>query len=383
MPPPDEHELLDLIYRAGIEPEEFPALLRGLAEAFSAEAANCNVLDARLENANLCATHGIAPEHVRSYAEYFGERDEWRLGARRHGMSPAVVYRGPQLVTDAALARSEFHADYLARLDLFHWCGARIARWEGGEAVISLQRARRRGPFSTEEVRRLQQLVPHLARAVRLSRTLADVRREAAAWRGLADGDPVGFLLVEGATGRLVSANPRGEALLRDGSALTVREGRVAARRPGDDARLAALLAAAAGRDDTGAASAESHLAIPRPDSPRPLLVTLVARPLPEAALAPASVRLVALQVVDPDLRIPVPESLLRHWLGLTPSEARLARLLADGEPLARAADALRLTQGSARQYLKRIFRKTGCHRQSELVRAILSAGRCSRPPAG
>lgn len=61
----------------------------------------------------------------------------------------------------------------------------------------------------------------------------------------------------------------------------------------------------------------------------------------------------------------------LRTVFMLSPSEARVATLLFDGKTVAEAAAALGITYDTARQYLKRVFAKTGARRQAELVRLI------------
>jgi len=105
MPRYTEADLVHRFYEAGTDPERFSALLRALCDAFRAEAANCNVLDARLEDANRCFTHAIPEEFVRSYAEYYGERDEWRRGAVT-ARSPARVFRGKPIRLRAGAGRS-------------------------------------------------------------------------------------------------------------------------------------------------------------------------------------------------------------------------------------------------------------------------------------
>jgi DNA-binding CsgD family transcriptional regulator len=56
---------------------------------------------------------------------------------------------------------------------------------------------------------------------------------------------------------------------------------------------------------------------------------------------------------------------------GLTPAEARLCELLAEGMSLDRIAEATRVSKGTARQRLKSVFQKTSCHRQGQLVGLI------------
>jgi DNA-binding CsgD family transcriptional regulator len=61
----------------------------------------------------------------------------------------------------------------------------------------------------------------------------------------------------------------------------------------------------------------------------------------------------------------------IQTCLALSPAQARLAALLFDGKTVKQAAQDLQITEGSARQYLKKAFEKTGARRQIDLIRAI------------
>jgi DNA-binding CsgD family transcriptional regulator len=64
----------------------------------------------------------------------------------------------------------------------------------------------------------------------------------------------------------------------------------------------------------------------------------------------------------------------LQSYLALTPAQARLATLLFNGKTVKDAAHELGVTEGSARQYLKKVFQKTGAKRQIDLIRVIEAA---------
>ncbi|MCG8509493.1 MAG: helix-turn-helix transcriptional regulator, partial [Rhodospirillales bacterium] len=113
----------------------------------------------------------------------------------------------------------------------------------------------------------------------------------------------------------------------------------------------------------------ETILALPRKSSVRPLAVMAYPRVLANMD-EPSAVILIH----DPDLREGPSETDIAHILGITISEARLAKLLADGKPLRSACRMLGLTTESGRTYLKRIFQKTGTTRQAELVRVVLTS---------
>jgi DNA-binding CsgD family transcriptional regulator len=105
-----------------------------------------------------------------------------------------------------------------------------------------------------------------------------------------------------------------------------------------------------------------------RMGSSLPLRVTVA--PLSGAPRAAEPVALVYLD--DPALPRNGRGERLRVLYGLSPTESRLANLLLDGISTKEAASALRLTESSARFYLKKIFRATGVNTQSGLIRLML-----------
>ncbi len=68
-------------------------------------------------------------------------------------------------------------------------------------------------------------------------------------------------------------------------------------------------------------------------------------------------------QIIDP--------TVIRKVFGVTTAEARLASLLASGRSVREAAEALDISEGTARFVLKRIFSKLGVSRQAELVARV------------
>jgi len=77
----------------------------------------------------------------------------------------------------------------------------------------------------------------------------------------------------------------------------------------------------------------------------------------------------VVLVFVDPDSQPRSRSTVLRAAYGLSPSECRITELLAAGHTISDIADRSGRTVGGTRFQLKSIFRKTGTHRQTELVK--------------
>ena len=66
-------------------------------------------------------------------------------------------------------------------------------------------------------------------------------------------------------------------------------------------------------------------------------------------------------------------EEELRDLYGLTPAEGRLALAFLSEASIEVAAAHAGLTSGTARQYIKRIFKKTGTRNQAQLMKILLA----------
>jgi DNA-binding CsgD family transcriptional regulator len=69
------------------------------------------------------------------------------------------------------------------------------------------------------------------------------------------------------------------------------------------------------------------------------------------------------------------PSAIIAKTFRLTPSEAKLACIIARGAPPDIAARELKISRETARNQLKSVFAKTNTHRQSELVALLLQLG--------
>ena len=92
------------------------------------------------------------------------------------------------------------------------------------------------------------------------------------------------------------------------------------------------------------------------------------------AGLHPETRAVAALFLTDPDQELCLPAPTIARLFGLTLAESRLTALLADGNSLEQAAEALGISRHTARNQLKSIFQKTETHRQGELVRLVLTS---------
>lgn len=102
-----------------------------------------------------------------------------------------------------------------------------------------------------------------------------------------------------------------------------------------------------------------------------PLIAAVM--PVEEKALEASHIAAI-LYVLDPVLDIGRTLKPLCKLYHLSNVETELASLLASGHSLGDAAAQMRIQEQTARTYLKNIFIKTGAHRQTDLVRLLLSS---------
>ncbi len=175
---------------------------------------------------------------------------------------------------------------------------------------------------------------------------------------------------------RLVRTNSAAERLLGARDGLVDRDGVLEAVDLDDTTRLHAMLRALA---DASSPHADPSTADPpamrvrRASGAIPLSVAaLRAPPLPSAASVAR--RDVVLFVTDPEASLHPTEGAFVRLFGFTPAEARLARALCQGSTLDEAAAAFGTAANTVRVQLKALFKKTGTHRQAELLRVLLTS---------
>jgi DNA-binding CsgD family transcriptional regulator len=179
-------------------------------------------------------------------------------------------------------------------------------------------------------------------------------------------------VLVTGPGGCLLWANAAARQLLAAGDALRLESDRVRGLNSRDSLELAKAIEQAAGGEASAEPPRSRALCLSRGADRLPLQVLVV--PWAQSPGDPATSAAGATLVVhDPDVRMRADPSLLEQLYGMTPSQARLAALLAQGFGLGDAAALLGSTEHTVRSHLKRVFAKTGTKRQAELVHVLLS----------
>jgi DNA-binding CsgD family transcriptional regulator/PAS domain-containing protein len=265
--------------------------------------------------------------------------------------------------------------EWYGRHGLRYFIGAPIGETSKYTLMWSLQRSRKQGHASPEDIRLFELFHPHFCQALVLADRLGTLGSR---WRltvSLLDSVPQALFLLS-ADGELLFANAAGDRLLTEGDALQLSGSRLTARIHHENERLQQLIGDLL-RSENASTPKGEWLRISRASGRMPY--ALFASRIAMHEFSPLSDPPAVLVVAhDPTARMAVDPTELRQLYGLTEMEARLAAALAAGHDLASASVLLAIRPTTARVHLKAVFRKMEVNRQQDVIRilAALGAGR-------
>ncbi len=364
------------IYEAALDPSHWEVALAGIVNRSAPPRWDIAFLIwERLNPASgrFVGAFGVAEHARQGYLHFFAGRNLWSQHA--HALPVGTVAH-----TDTMLAREEFRQSDLYTGFLGNWdidaALIGVVDRSGPEHLGLVLPGPECGPLDHlhEAVRRY---VPHIKRATRISRKLGEANLRAANAELALDSSPSATFVL-GADLELLHANAKAQALLADGYG-DLREGRLRLRSRAAQAELDKVLSEAAG--------APSSAFTLEPDDlvPCRMLAMRIAAPMAQTLCGSIEGGRVLL-VGSPHpggVRLDLAERYM-EWFGLTPAEARLAALLAQGESLEDSAISRGVSINAERFLLKGVFAKTGATKQAQLVAMLRDApdGWITQPPA-
>lgn len=169
------------------------------------------------------------------------------------------------------------------------------------------------------------------------------------------------------ADGRVLGTNEIADEILANHDGLELTRDRMLRVTEENELSLEQLLHNA-GKGTRNGQPASSVLALRRGSLRSPL--TLLIR----ASAATGDEGSVLIMIMDSSLPVRPIESELRQLYGLSSMEARLANLLVQGHSLEECCQELGFRRSTGCTHLKRLFKKTGVHRQTVLVSLLLKS---------
>lgn len=338
-------EIIERIYAASVAPDRWPDALRALASAVDGTA--CGIRIEGIETPSFSQRWiGLDPAFERAYVEAYWNDDVWAAEGKRGRVGTAAV--GDALIAPDARRKNAFINELCAPYGIDDLVGGLVSLTP--QTMISFAAMRQRGqrPFDEGHAAAIEQLVPHMRRALMVEEALLGARSgEKTAW-AIVDRLPVGAFVFDSRR-RLLHANTAASRMMADGLVI-------------DSRPIRELLA-------TG----EPCIALANGRR-----LAAVAAPLPEAeslfGIASGRGRVLVV-VTDPSARTVPSAELLVQIYGLTAAEARVALLVGAGLAPKEAADQLGTAWNTVRAQLRAIYAKTYTSGQSALVRLLVMLG--------
>lgn len=289
------------------------------------------------------------------------------LAVRTMSAPAGTVLTDRMIMPRAEFERTEFYAGWVRPNGFDEQLHVRLDNDAHALVGLSVTRPRGAPEFDAAELTLAQRIAPHLRRAVATYERFQALGQTNAGLIGVLDRMRQ-CVFGLGADGRVVFANKAARAMLAQEDALRVENGLLAAAGAGQTRMIERMLGSIA----RGEAASVLHLE--RPDGRPPLQLEPVrlGGVASVSDLQPSLTLL--LWVLDPEVETRDVVARLRERYGLTATEAAVAFHAARGKGVAAVATALAIGQGTVRSHLKRVFEKTGTHRQAELAWIIASS---------
>jgi DNA-binding CsgD family transcriptional regulator len=364
-------ELVGAIYDCALDPRRWPETLTALHRTLGFATAILALNELPSGRLLLHVTSGVDSPWLERISNYGADIiDLWG--------GPTVAYGFPfdrvavlSRVNPAVLREpvNRYASEWALPQGLVDSVAIVVARDATSLGSIAMGRHVDAGPIGEAEVEATQLMLPHLQRAVAISRLLDGHTAAAADFAALVERlrSPVLVVTVDRA---LLHANHAARVLLEAGTTLAVYGNVLSSPTP----RVARALAAAVRRACTSdVALGEGSLAVPlRGEDGVHAAYVLpfqrrAVRALPAAEVA------AAIFVSSPRALPGATAQLVTALFGLTPTETRVFEAIAAGQRTAEVAHALGVAPSTVRTHLLRLYEKTGVHRQAELVQ--LAAG--------
>jgi DNA-binding CsgD family transcriptional regulator len=358
-------DLIGSIYDCALDPSQWDQTLADIKDALDCHGITLTLSDLRydrlllqkaagLEAATLAQLRKHAPEihaRLRDALASWPSLDEPHVVSRH--FSPAYIETSPYFQEwEKPTGIIDTMALFLMHTPL-HLAGLYLGRNVG------------QGIFTEREITLAKLLLPHVRRAVMISKVL-DIRAIAGERTAEALDALRCAVVLTNEHGTILHANRAGERMLHEGGPIQSDQGILQATAPPATAELRSALALAAG-NEAGIGKTGLAVRLTKPDAP-----PIFAHVLPltgsdfRTRLQPAAVAAVFIGA-PPDAQDGADS--VAAAFGLTPAETRVLASLFAGRTLTETAATLGIAGTTAKTHLEHIFLKTGVTRQAELMR--------------
>ncbi len=353
-------DTIGILYESALIPEMLGEALSAMVDLLDGDTCHLVGWDRETGIPSLSVSAGLAPDIGPGYAAHYAHIDPRRSLSMT--MAPGQILACHEHFDTRFVSSNEFYQDYLLpQVGLHHLLGAGDLIAESGQLVlIGFQRHVGHRHFNDEEIRLLEQLLPHLQRTLRLREKLALASDTATCAETTLENAHLATILLTSA-GKVLWSNRYAESLLSKGVWIHQSNARLRARDAAQDNALQTAIR------NTARHGQPANLNLGNAPSHCCLTLLNVSRRLSDHVDG----HVLVLISVSGGRRIASVQQLM-DLFRLSPAEARLTRALAQGESVERYADQEGLKRSTIKTQLTSALTKTGMRGQKDLIRLVI-----------
>ena len=356
--------ILQSFAKAVIDPKEWLPALLIMSDAMGAASCAMELADLNTGLASINCTYPLDTHVVRLYEERIYHINPRVHRARKVPVGMIVDDRHLLVPDDPNMG--EF-IDWLDHTPNQFVEGAKLLQENGQEIYFGSYFSKAHGPPDASHGKIHRLVVPNLINFISIGRVFSQnkLNNELVTQQELDSGKP--FALLNGAGG-IIECSVGFESVLKSGSLLAIRNGRLVAARVEQRRLIDHFLRSAVG--ERRYLEPPMPIRLTGPSNPKGLVLRAV--PLPPRDDVFDTFRPSAMiTITDLDQPMRVRRRELMALFDLTQREADVAALIGEGFTNERAAHELAISLYTVKQHLKVVFSKMGVDRQSDLVALI------------
>lgn len=359
--------LLDALYFAPYEASGWQEFLNRMVNLSGSRSARILVMNKDANEVfNGVQVNTDAKAH-KAFVEHYVNLCPWRPGLEN--LPPGQFYSSflDGICDQKTFYRSEFFNDWARELDIHHGASGTVWQHDGQTIQMFMQRTGGQGHFTRAETNAFNALAPHIRRALRLEAIMHQRNQQQ------------DYLEQQGRFSALLLLNVRGEVVYASDSAWEMLQAEPAIRlharklrlqdKAGQD-QLDKLLTVSFDSGNAHAPVTGGVVPVWRYGRTPLLMQVMPLHPDADNNLMPVPAH-AAIYLVDSEQETQIDLEKLASLLALTPAEARVAALVAQGEKPADIAASGNVSVHTVRSQIKSIFLKTEVTSQAQLTKLV------------
>lgn len=359
--------LVGLAYDAALTPDAWVQFLKLLTERFGAEGAQILYADHDRRELSINISYGFSNDIISAHERLaFEDPLIPDIFDNKNAIMHHVFDELPEDFKNTRFVKELIFANRIRERATFV---SEISETEtiGFGILVGDQGAR----ITDADLEFLQRLQPHIVRSIEIHKEVADLQGNKARQKRALDALPIGVMIL----------NQKAEIVFENNAAATITSDCKYFWRAGKTLGFMSASTDKALRDalrsiTTTAAADTTTLRVETGDASDILFFTLAAADpegSPESTLIYPESTAIA-YIFDPRVKVETTEQLVGRMFGLTNAEARTMLSMVQGETTNQIADKYGLSIETIRTYVKRILQKTGCQKQSDVIRIVVNS---------